>query len=84
MPLEQRVFDRFCTATQAQLLPVNIAVFHGHDPQKIAAALQWFDLVLVPSKRLRNTPQDHYEKRTLAYDVPLYQRIRGDLSRKEA
>jgi hypothetical protein len=83
-PLEKSIYDKFCTTMQAQLLPARIAIFHGKNPQKIALALQWFDCILVPSKRLRNTPHDLYQKRVLAYDIPLYQRLRGDLARKEA
>lgn len=81
LPLEKSVYDRFCAATKGVFLPAKMVVFHGCDQDKIKQALEYFDLVLTPHRRIKNSPRDVYTTRVLAYNKPTYGRGFQDLTK---
>ena len=65
--LDKGIADRFTEATKGLFLPARMCVFHGHNPDKMQRALEWFDFVIVPDKRIKNTQEDLHNRHILSY-----------------
>lgn len=53
-----RTYELFCEAMKDANLSCHAVLFRGTNPHKIAAALEHFDFVIIPSKRIKNTDKD--------------------------
>ncbi len=60
-------YNRFNEATEGRFLPAHAVLFKGWDPKKIKHALKFFDYVIVPNKKIKNTPAD-FRNRVLSYE----------------
>ncbi len=66
-PLSEKTYEKFAEAAQGCNLTAHVVLFHGTRPEKIDMALEWFDYVLVPSFKIKNTEKDILN-RVLGYE----------------
>lgn len=60
-------YKKFKDAAEGRFLPVHAVLFKGSHPKKIKHALEFFDYVIVPSRKIKNLPKD-FRKRVLSYE----------------
>lgn len=65
-PLNEAVFHKFVQAAEGKFLPARVVLFKGNNPEKIKLALKYFNYVLVPDRRIKNTPKD-FRNHVLSY-----------------
>jgi hypothetical protein len=61
-------YNKFKEAADGRFLPAHAVLFKGMHPEKIEHALEFFDYVIVPNKRIKNLPKD-FRKRVLSYET---------------
>jgi hypothetical protein len=70
-----KTYEMFCEAVKDANLSCHAVLFRGTNPYKIAAALEHFDFVIVPSRRIKNRAEDlrkgvlSYGKKPLKYKL---------------
>lgn len=66
-PFSEKDFDIFKKACKGRFMTSYIALMESTNPKRIEKMLQNYDYVLVPNKKIRNTPAD-FRNRVLSYD----------------
>ena len=65
-PISEQDAVLFKNACKGRFMNVTIALMVGTDPERIKYVLDHFDYVLIPDKKIKNTPKD-FGARILSY-----------------
>jgi hypothetical protein len=66
--ISDAVYSKFKDAAEGRFLPAHAVLFKGVHPAKIKHALEFFDYVIVPNKKIKNLPKD-FRRRVLSYEA---------------
>ena len=65
-PLNKQDCELFTKARKGRFMTSSIALMVSKNPARIKAMLKYYDYVLVPNKKIKNTPAD-FRNRVLSY-----------------
>lgn len=66
-PFSEKDFDVFKEACKGRFMTSYIALMESVNPVRIAKMLEYYDYVLIPNNKIKNTPAD-FRARVLSYN----------------